>query len=452
MTSSTSISLRRADTAMGSDLVVYVDTVMLDGAFGLAMEAARRGIDTALVCRPGQNPAPALFARVVETDDFGLESLRGIVADLEQTWRVRGITSSFGPFRAEGFVHGAVASLAAERGLAHSPIEALVRATNKYLARDAIGAAGVHVGGFDMADDAEGAVAGARKIGLPVIMKPVTGVGSSLILRCDTEAQVAARFTEAMRLLPNGHYPQVRMAPHAARRADQTLMQFDPSRSLLMEEYFPGREASVECLVIDDQVIPLLVHDKVLIDEGERVVYEHVLVAPPERFSAAEADELVDYAVASVRALGLRWCFCHVELRYVDGVGPRLLELNPRIGAGCVADSIQTFWGFDVTAMYLDLVMGQAKAPPRLPRSTERHAMAFLFSPRSGVLRQFAGLDRVRKMPEVEVVRTAYRSGDAVGGDLEEIFLASIWMRAATAEAAVETYRRAADLVEIEVG
>lgn len=436
---------------MAGELIVYVDTSALEMAVGLGARAALQGIETALVCPPGTAPADHDFVEVVETDDFGIDNLRRIVEALEQRWKVVAVTTCYGPYRPEGFVQEAVSVLADERGLPHSPVEAVARATDKFLARDALQAGGLAVGGFGLVTDEESARSHARRIGLPVVLKPVTGVGSSLVVRCDTEDEVVARRREVLELIPRGHYPHLRMAAHDAVLADGTAVRIDPVTTLLMEEYFPGREASVECLVVDRQVVPLVVHDKPSVDEAALTVYERVLVTPPERFTAAEVGELTDYARRAVELLGLRWCFCHVELRYVDGVGPRLLEVNPRIGAGCVADSIEAAWGFGVGAMHVDLVLGRAVVPPRRPGSTGPLAMALLFSPRSGTLRRLDGIERVRRLPEVEAVRVGYEVGDVVGGDAEEVFLVSVWMRVRDTAHALALHDRIVDLVDIEV-
>ena len=50
---------------------------------------------------------------------------------------------------------------------------------------------------------------------------------------------------------------------------------------MLVEKYIDGPEASIEIVATESEVIPLLVHDKVLVSEGDRVVYEHLLVVPP---------------------------------------------------------------------------------------------------------------------------------------------------------------------------
>jgi predicted ATP-grasp superfamily ATP-dependent carboligase len=221
---------------------------------------------------------------------------------------------------------------------------------------------------------------------------------------------------------------------------------------MLVEKYIEGREASVECLIVGSDVRPLVVHDKIGMEEGRRVFYEHLLIAPPERFTPAEVSEMRDYAVHVVRAIGLTNMFCHVELRYDDNEGPLLLEINPRMGAGCVRDSIETFTHINVVEMELSLILGEAQMPRRLARgTTRRHGMAFLFSPRSGVLREFSGLRRVLRLPEVKTVRVSHAAGDRVGGDSEEIFLAGIWMKVADSNAAWKVYEHIRELVHIRV-
>jgi biotin carboxylase len=179
-------------------------------------------------------------------------------------------------------------------------------------------------------------------------------------------------------------------------------------------------------------------------------VLEHLLVAPPARFTSGEVRRLCDHAVDAVRAIGLRNTFCHVELRWVDGEGPRVLEVNPRIGAGCVADSIETFTNLHVDAACVSLILG-AKLPPIRRRKAPRHAMIFLFSPRAGTLAKLDGLEAVNELPHCRVVRVMHDVGDRVGGTMEEGFLAGIWMEARSQKAARRAYARVRSLVEIAV-
>jgi biotin carboxylase len=432
-------------------LIVYIDAFGVATAETIADAAARRRIATALVCPPGALSAQdGRIVRIIETNDFSIANLRRLLARLDRGYRIRGLYSLFGPFRADGFLHGAVATLAAERGLAHSPQLALAAATNKFFARYCLGAAGVPDVPFGVASDETSLLAIARRIGYPVVLKPLTGVGSSLIFRCRDDAEARRLWRKAMRQLPGAHYEQLRMAPHAIATAQGAVFSFDPSRSMLVERYLPGREASVECLVVGDRVVPLVVHDKLDVEEITGSVLEHLLVVPPLRFTRSEIRRLRSHAAASVRALGLRNTFCHVELRWVDGLGPRILEINPRIGAGCIADSIETFTNLRVDDARVALILGK-RLPRVKTRAAPRHAIVFLFTPRSGTMTALDGLEDVNEWEGVNAVRVMSEIGERVGGDTEEGFVASIFLEARNEREARRACARIQKRVRIEV-
>jgi predicted ATP-grasp superfamily ATP-dependent carboligase len=432
-------------------LIVYIDAIGVATAETIADAAARRRLATAVVCPPGALGAQAgRIARIIETNDFSMANLRRLLARLDRDYRIRGLYSMFGPYRADGFLHGAVATLAAERGLAHSPPLALAAATNKFFARYCLGTAGVPDVPFGVASDETSLLAIARRIGYPIVLKPLTGVGSSLIFRCGDDAEARRLWRKAMQQLPGAHYEQLRMSPHAIATAQGAVFFFDPSRSMLVERYLPGREASVECLVADDRVIPLVVHDKLDVEEITGSVLEHLLVVPPLRFTRSEVRRLRSHAAASVRALGLRNTFCHVELRWVDGLGPRILEINPRIGAGCIADSIETFTNLRVDDARVALILGE-RLPRVKMRAAPRHAMVFLYTPRSGTITALDGLEDVNEWDGVNAVRVMGEIGERLGGDTEEGFVASIFLEARNEREARRACAHIQKRVRIEV-
>ena len=253
-------------------------------------------------------------------------------AQLEHNYTIRGLYSLFGPFRDDGFLHESVAALAAERGLSHSPAAALAAATNKFDARYCLGAAGVPDVPFGLADDKASLIAVARSISYPVVLKPLTGVGSSLIFRCRNDAETRKAWHHAKRQLPRAHYAQLRMAAHTVITPQGVVFTFDPARTMLVERYLPGREASVECMVVGENVMPLVVHDKLDVEEVTGRC-SSICWSLPRCVSRHPRSKAARHAAASIRALGLRNMFCHVELRWVDGHGPRILEVNPRVGA-----------------------------------------------------------------------------------------------------------------------
>jgi biotin carboxylase len=436
---------------MRRPLIVYIDTLGVGLAESLAVAARRRGVAVAVICPKGTKfTSRRIFARVIETRSFALETLRKLLQRFDRYYRVRGVHTLFGAYRSDGFLHASVAQLAAERGLSHSPAIALAAATNKFIARFLFASAGVPDIPYGFATDEASIVAIARKVSYPVVIKPVTGTGSSHIYRCENDSDARKYWRRAVSQLPRAHYEQLRMAPHTFQTPQGAVMYFNPTRAVLVERYLAGREASVECIVVGDKVTTLVVHDKLSVEEKTGFVLEHLLVAPPARFTAAEVRKLREHAAQAVRAIGLRNTFCHVELRWVDGLGPRILEVNSRIGAGCVTDSVETFTNLDVDETRAMLILG--KPPRRIKRrKARRHAMVFLFTPHSGRLARLDGIDDLLDFPGVQVVRTMHSVGDRVGGDTEEGFLASIWLEARNEDEARRAFAQIRAQVRIEV-
>src|SRR5262245_25613634 len=129
---------------MRRPLIVYIDMLGVGAAEPIAIAARRRKVAMALICPPRpQLGSRRLFAKIIETRSFALSTLRQLLEQLDRRYDIRGLYSLFGPYRHEGFVHGHVATLAAERGLSTSPISAFAAATNKFIGRLHFGQAGV---------------------------------------------------------------------------------------------------------------------------------------------------------------------------------------------------------------------------------------------------------------------------------------------------------------------
>jgi hypothetical protein len=84
-------------------------------------------------------------------------------------------------------------------------------------------------------------------------------------------------------------------------------------------------------------------------------------------------------------------------------------------------------------------------------RAAPRHAMVFLFTPRSGAITALEGLEEVNEWDDVNAVRVMHRIGDRVGGDTEEGFVASIWLEASNEQEARRAYARIQKRVRIDV-
>ena len=305
--------------------------------------------------------------RVVTTDDWSRAALERIVDEIGRTAPVAGILSTAGLFTGQGLLAAHVAEIARERGLPHTPPSALWRANNQYLMRRRVRGTGVYTVRYALAEDAESLRRACEHVRFPLVVKPICGIGSSFIYRCEDAGQAQAALAHYQANAASGYYRHM-LEPHRVD-IDGVAFAFDPKRQVLVEEAIDGRECSVECLCTDE-VHTLLVHDKLDVEQSAYCSYENLLIVPPIRLGAAEVAQVKAYADAVVRALGLRNVFCHVELR-IDGQGrPSVMEVNPRVGGMRVIDHLRDLCGIEYGAGMIRIAAGLPVEVPQ-PRAVD---------------------------------------------------------------------------------
>lgn len=319
------------------------------------------------------------------------------------------------------------------------------------MTRDALVHAGVPTVDFGLAVDEESLLAHAHRIGYPVILKPLNGAASQLVLKCQNDRELVEKFRMALRKLPHTTYQDMYACEHTYPDKKGKQIHFSPMNSMLVEGYIDGREASVEVVVADGKAIPLLVHDKVLVTEQERVVYEHLLMVPPVRFTEREIQAMKDYAVSVVQATGVDYSLCHVELRYGKN-GPQLLEINPRVGGMMVTQSLKTMINFDPVKAMLDLSLGTFRLEEAPPSISEPHAMFTLYPYDSGRLEKVEGLEELERLPGMISSTLLFPEGSIIQGEDEEVFLIMCWVRGSSQEELWEIYEQAKATVRFQIG
>ncbi|ARU61409.1 hypothetical protein CBW65_10645 [Tumebacillus avium] len=393
-----------------------------------------------------------VYERCYDTDRFDLDTLRGILAEIEQDADIAALISGNGPFCKEGLVCAHVAQLADERNLPSQGVEALYLANNKYLMRDKFRAAGVNTIDYGLAVDEASAVTEANRIGYPVLMKPVNGIASHLIMKCNSAEEVAENFRHAMEHLPGSTFESFYEGAHSYPNAQGELIHFDPMRCLLLEQYIPGREVAVEVLITEDRCIPLVMQDKAVVTEEGRSVYEDLWISPPVRFTEEECRELEACAVEAVQAIGLKNSIAHIELRYGEnGLGPQVLEINSRMGGGYTSEVLRTIAGVDYISTYVELMTGTYQVLEQYERKNDPHGYFILFAPHAGFYESIEGLDEVKALPGVLTTMQPFPTGQTIAGDDEEVMLLIVWMKVDNLEHLLSTYRQAKEIMKFKI-
>lgn len=342
--------------------------------------AAARGLRPVVIAR-----SPERYPYLAED---GIDFVVGDTSDAEAVFAVcdtlaagpgglSGVTSS-----SEYFI--ALAARAAERlGLPAADGGALERARRKDEQRRVLSEAAVAVPRHVAAESTQAALDAAVKIGLPVVVKPVTGSGSVGVTLCRSLSEVA----------------QCACALLGATRNERGMAM--PSL-VLVEQYVTGREYSVESVA----------------GEVIGVVAKHLGQAPyfvetghdfPAELTPAGERALIRTARAAVRALGVGWGATHTELRLSDGEA-YVIEVNPRLAGGMIPSLVGSVTGVDVIDLVVARCTGRAPGP-RLAGRGSHAAIRFLLAPREGVLESVSGLEEAGRVDGVELVQVTARPG-----------------------------------------
>ncbi len=290
-----------------------------------------------------------------------------------------GVTSS-----SEYYV--ATAATVARRFGLPGPQAASIRdCRDKLKQRQKLETAGVPIPRFGAATSDRMAVNRAKELGLPVVVKAVSGSGSIGVKLCATLEEVAAH---AAHLLSRQNDERGRAVP----------------RHILVESLLEGVEYSVE--TFGQAVVG--VTRKYLGQLPDFVEVGHDF---PAELSRADTEAIHRVARQSLFALGLGWGAAHIELR-LTADGPHIVEVNPRLAGGYIPELVRIATGVDLISEAVRLVAG---GEPDLKSSFGRYAsIRFLLPGEDGLLRESWGMKEAVNLPGVAEVKLYVKPGSAV--------------------------------------
>ena len=272
------------------------------------------------------------------------------------------------------------AAVAARLRLAHNPAGALRAAADKALQRQCWSGVGVAQPRYRIVPAAAPAAAvrqAAAVTGFPCVLKAVSLTAGQGVLRADDEAQATRAAGRVRRVL----------AAAGQRTAEP----------LLVEEYLPGPELSIDGLLADGDLSPVAIFDKPAMPDGP--TFEETLLVTPSRLARHVIDDAVRAAGQAARALGLRTGPVHAELRVTDA-GPAMLELAARSIGGLCSRALRFPGDRSLEEMILANALGE-RAPAGAQESPRPSGVFMLPVPRAGVLRSVEGRADAEAVPGI---------------------------------------------------
>jgi biotin carboxylase len=276
------------------------------------------------------------------------------------------------------------AAIAKQMGLPHNQAEAVRNATDKARQRQRWAAARIPQPRFAVIHAAAPSRAirqVAETVGFPSVVKAVSLSASQGILRADDPAGAVAAAARIRRVLA------------AAGRPDR--------EPLLVEEYLPGPELSIDGLLDGPSLTVTAIFDKPGTPGGP--TFEETLLVTPSLLPGPVQAAAIDTAGQAARALGLTRGPVHAELR-VDGRSgtprPAMLEMAARSIGGLCSRVLRFPGGMTLE----ELILASATGLPVPPagHSPARPAGVYMLPvPRLGVLRCVEGRDSAAAVPGI---------------------------------------------------
>ncbi|MEB2610624.1 ATP-grasp domain-containing protein [Burkholderia cenocepacia] len=308
-----------------------------------------------------------------------------------------------------------------------------------------------------MCSDVDALREAADTVGYPLIAKPPYGAGSAFTAKCRDWNELRdhyQRFTaQHGQAVVSDYYGM----PHDVHARDGAPVHYEPGKSILLEQYIDGVEGSVECVIVDDQVYPVLINEKLILTEKRGTVLENLLISPPVSFPAPAIAEIKRYAIDCLEAIGLRNAIVHLEFR-LSPTGPIVIEVNPRLGGLYVNAALKDIAGLDPYELYLRMLTRASGLHERLRSACERaadgrqhYSMFALFPEASGTFNGIRGLDSVVGDPAIIECKVACPVGSEVRADIEENYLLKGWAAVNGRDHAIDLYDRIVRDLEPEI-
>jgi biotin carboxylase len=326
----------------------------------------------------------------------------------------------------------AAAAISARLGLRSNPPGAAVAAWHKGTLRRRLAEHGVPQPAFRVFSRDESAASAAAAVRYPCVLKPTYLAGSRGVIRADGPEEFLAAWVRIGGILD---------LPDVARRGGKL------AREILVEEFVPGLEVSLEGLLDRGSLSVLALFDKP--DPLDGPFFEETIYVTPSRRPPEEQRAIRDLVAEGARALELSEGPVHAEVRW-GPTGPRLIEIAARSIGGLCSRTLSFGTGMSLE----EIILRSALRMPVETLEREKGAAAVLMIPipKAGILESVAGLDRAKGVPGVvDAVVSAHTGQRLVPLPEGSRYLGFVFSRAATPEAAEAALREAHRRLEFRI-
>ena len=245
-------------------------------------------------------------------------------------------------------------------------------------------------------------------IGFPAVLKPISGAASLGVQKVNSAEEVVSVYHNVVETLSD----LIVSAGALERRTDtieagsgkvSATSQGVNARTVIdvtvmMEEFLDGQEVDVDIVFSDGKC-----RYSNVIDNGPTLTeswFAETHASLPSLMEASKVEELETLAVQSVASLGFTDGVFHVELKYTSK-GPRLIEVNARMGGGPTRMIHKLVSGIDIVLEQFFIAVGIPSRPVIPPEPLTRVAYAFINSRATGAVDDVSFFENYSTRPHV---------------------------------------------------
>jgi len=327
---------------------------------------------------------------------------------------------------------------------------AIDAAKNKFMTRKLMGDAGLPTPKNFLLQDASQLSAAAKHVGFPAVMKPINGLLSIGVVRVENEAALEKTFVDTEALMTDTYLTKDGDMGRVSQNGGVTPEGAKPLKcELMVEEYLDGTEVDIDVVLCDGKAVYNKVTDNWPTLEPW---FNETGDNAPSLFERAKQLELEELAEGTLKCLGFTTGVFHVEAKYTTR-GPRLIEVNSRMGGGQVRENNLAVWGVDLVNESLLSAIGVPNAPPVPDASLTCRSALYFNATRSGFCGEGDWLAEVRSMPGVVYAKLLVAEGDAVtcSTDGMPTWMGQLMCDGATPDEAIALVKKYEAMVELPI-
>lgn len=314
-----------------------------------------------------------------------------------------------------------VARLSEKLGLPGNPPSAVDDARDKHATRRIMFEANLPTPRNFLIEEESQLQAASDQVGYPAVIKPIYGAASIGVVRVDSFEDLKRCYARVTKELASarvvaGALEQGSDDHHAQGENGELSAAASGNASswirttIMMEEYLDGPEVDVDVVMSEGHAVYGAVTDNwptvepYFLETGSNA---------PSILPTYQQRELLDLSVKTVKCLGFVTGVFHVECKYTSH-GPRLIEVNCRMGGGPVRTMNMLVWGVDLVEEALLCTAGIPSRPPVSQKPLMNIAEYSVNAMKTGILGSTSFLDKYQGVKDVLYARALAEPGSKV--------------------------------------